>query len=570
MDEASLEASLELYTSQLAQVDQTLEAAGDNDDLIKLKTDLLEVIQLTQEGLLSLKKSNILKEIDDGQSASCSITSKNKSYSKQKNSKLASSSEAGKDNTRSDNFDDEYAAFQAAINAETEPTTSTVKYSPIQNTASTAHESSSHKQDIQGTSNNLIYSEELKDLIGTRCRAPFVHEWGSTSYYNAVISGIDQADSTMDLPKVHVMFCNPTHTSMLPCEYYLDNKCKFTDEKCRFSHGYSVKVEELQEFQEPDYSALDVDSPCLAKYDDGLWYRAQIQSIDEAHQVTVTYDSYDETVTLDLKDILPLDKCNSDSDVSSDDEETIKNLKDSDSDDDDMLPVFLWKPPKTLQALGEWETHTKGIGSKLMAKMGYITGQGLGKNGQGKAEPVPIQLLPQGKSLDKIMELKELAGEQDLFDVMKRLEKKKKQQEKKEAKKSQKPKEKINVFDFINKKLGGKKGNIKDLILRHHTHHSNNQLSHRNISEKELHSRSDRNLNVQLFKTQEEMKNVEKKINHLKKSLLRHTNRDKKMADHTKKEIQAMEEYLQRLKTSEETIQKHQDKRTNHKKLTIF
>ncbi|KAJ8316774.1 hypothetical protein KUTeg_005676 [Tegillarca granosa] len=395
MDEASLEASLELYTSQLAQVDQTLEAAGDNDDLIKLKTDLLEVIQLTQEGLLSLKKSNILKEIDDGQSASCSITSKNKSYSKQKNSKLASFSEAGKDNTRSDNFDDEYAAFQ--------------------NTASTAYESSSYKQDIQGTSNNLIYSEELKDLIGTRCRAPFVHEWGSTSYYNAVISGIDQADSTMDLPKVHVMFCNPTHTSMLPCEYYLDNKCKFTDEKCRFSHGYSVKVEELQEFQEPDYSALDVDSPCLAKYDDGLWYRAQIQSIDEAHQVTVTYDSYDETVTLDLKDILPLDKCNSDSD---------------------------------------------GIGSKLMAKMGYITGQGLGKNGQGKAEPVPIQLLPQGKSLDKIMELKELAGEQDLFDVMKRLEKKKKQQEKKEAKKSQKPKEKINVFDFINKKLGGKKGII--------------------------------------------------------------------------------------------------------------
>lgn len=52
------------------------------------------------------------------------------------------------------------------------------------------------------------------------------------------------------------------------------------------------------------------------------------------------------------------DKHNSDSDVSSDDE-AVKNLKDSDSDDDDMLPVFLWKPPKTLQALGEWETHTK-------------------------------------------------------------------------------------------------------------------------------------------------------------------------------------------------------------------
>ena len=34
-----------------------------------------------------------------------------------------------------------------------------------------------------------------------------------------------------------------------------------------------------------------------------------------------------------------------------------------------------------------------------MARMGYVTGQGLGKRSDGRAEPVPIQLLPQGKSL---------------------------------------------------------------------------------------------------------------------------------------------------------------------------
>ena len=39
----------------------------------------------------------------------------------------------------------------------------------------------------------------------------------------------------------------------------------------------------------------------------------------------------------------------------------------------------------------------QGIGSKLMARMGYVMGQGLGKRSDGRAEPVPIQLLPQGR-----------------------------------------------------------------------------------------------------------------------------------------------------------------------------
>ena len=65
-----------------------------------------------------------------------------------------------------------------------------------------------------------------------------------------------------------------------------------------------------------------------------------------------------------------------------------------------------------------------------------------------------------GKSLDKIMELKAIAGDQDLYDVMKKEKKKRRRRDARHTeagptKQTAKPK---NVFDFINKKLSKKKG----------------------------------------------------------------------------------------------------------------
>lgn len=55
------------------------------------------------------------------------------------------------------------------------------------------------------------------------------------------------------------------------------------------------------------------------------------------------------------------------------------------------------------------------------------------------------------------MKLKELSGDRDLYDVMKKSKKKKRKEDMKNAA-NYKKKEKANVFDFLNKKIGIKKG----------------------------------------------------------------------------------------------------------------
>jgi len=59
--------------------------------------------------------------------------------------------------------------------------------------------------------------------------------------------------------------------------------------------------------------------------------------------------------------------------------------------------------------IGSFEEHTTGFGSKMMAKMGYREGGGLGRNGQGMAQP--IEVIKRPKSLGLGVEFSNHPGE---------------------------------------------------------------------------------------------------------------------------------------------------------------
>ncbi|XP_076281491.1 zinc finger CCCH-type with G patch domain-containing protein isoform X1 [Lasioglossum baleicum] len=520
-DVESLKEAITQYEEQLAQVQSTLSSTAegpDRENLLSLKSDIEELIDLTKESLQSIESG------DTENDSSTEILS--------------------------DDDDDplakEYALFKAQLEKVSDDT-----------------ENNKQNEQAAGASSNNI-EEELKQLEGMKCRAPYGSSWGGIGYHNAMICSVYCINNTMEINsmqeiKVRVFFLNPMHKEMLPCPYYLNGNCKFSDEDCRFSHGELVLLSSIQEYREPDFQSIEMGSRVLAKQKNELWHRGVVIKMpDKAGDLfRIKFVTSGNIIEVFLQDILPLD-------VIVDDLEMSDTSDDSDSENDSPeypKEVVVHQSPLSMDnnaPLGNWEKHTRGIGSKLMAQMGYVVGTGLGKNSDGRIQPVEATVLPAGKSLDHCMELRENAGgDKNLFFVERRMRKQQQKLEQQRERQYQREKQRDekNVFNFINATLGDKPK-------------TDSQTSSTK-SKSELKTKTNRQLNLAGFQIGENILRLERESSKLRESLGRHAKGSIQYNNIAMKYNEKQKELVD-LRASEKNIDTEQNQRKNRAKLSIF
>ncbi|KAF5295086.1 hypothetical protein FQA39_LY13237 [Lamprigera yunnana] len=394
----------------------------------------------------------------------------------------------------------------------------------------------------------ILTQDELKSLEGMKCKAPHKHNWGDSMYHNAVVCSVMPYDhNTYEEIKVKIMFINPTHLEMLPCPYLMDGNCKFEDDKCKYSHGEVVVFSTLKEYTEPNFEQLKIGSLVLAKQENKLWSRGKVLQISEDN-CTIQFESNQNALNLQLQHVLPLEGESL--------EEHSEDEFESDCEED-VINMSLMNTP-VLHAIGDWEKYTKGVGSKIMQKMGYIVGTGLGKYNDGRIEPVPAVVLPTGKSLDHCMNLREKAGgSKDLFSIEKKLKQLQKKQEKRNQKAYEREKQKVDVFNFLNETLFNEKDRQTP---------GTSKRNHRN----DIKMESSRNLNVASLKIDEDIKRAERELYKIKESLSRHRDTRSQIHKTLKQKLFTKQQELQTLQVKSSNIISEQSIRNDKKKLTVF
>ncbi|XP_073824334.1 zinc finger CCCH-type with G patch domain-containing protein [Musca autumnalis] len=400
--------------------------------------------------------------------------------------------------------------------------------------------------------------EKFEKMVGEKCSAPHKHTWGAVGYHNAIICSIEEEapiddDGNIDV-KFRILFTNPTHREMLPCTYFLEGDCRFDNENCHYSHGEVVSATSLRKYAEPDFSRLSRNCIVLAKMDDGLWYKGRVLCANFVEkECRVRLDNIKkENKEKDFKfeDLLPItyDDDDSSSDTDSDSDSSFQFT-------DNCISLNNPFTYELTQPLGAWEKHTKGIGSKLMAKMGYIYGSGLGTNGRGIITPVSAQILPPGRSLDHCMELREAAnGDKDLFNAEKKMEREQKKQIAANEKACERVARQVDVFSFIN-----------DNILV-----SSKQTEKIVHQKKSLQSHTSKSLNVESVRVADDIRRKEREIMEVQKSLKRNTDESSEICCRLKQMLQAKRNELNALHEEQKCLSKEQNTRKTKEKLCVF
>ncbi|TRY74656.1 hypothetical protein TCAL_00572 [Tigriopus californicus] len=500
-----LESSIKVYETQLKQVQDALASDLGNVELSALVQDLSNLIDLSKQSLLEFKKKELIALLD---------------------------------HSNPNNKD--------------------------------------HTEDIPASKNSDGEADECLDLShleGMKCRAPHVMI-ESSSMHNGIIFQIehDSLDGSMAKAKVRVVFSHPTSLSMVPCRFFMDGRCRFEDSECKYSHGESVFLSDLAEYEEPDFTQVKPGSAILAKTEgDPLWKHASVEGIeDQVVHLRLLHD-HSNIHSLPLESILPLlandtedNEGNDDNDSEAKEHDVSCTVSDATLNESDFAPNASLLGTLSSAVLGDWEKHTKGIGSRLMMKMGYITGSGLGKTCEGRVEPVSATVYPPGKSLDWCMDKREEAGGGDALSVENSMKKQKRMEERKSRRKYYQAKQKQareeSLFSFINT-LGQDPG----AGLRKSKSVANTSQTK---GDKPKHPKA--NLNVESFKLSEEIRKTQRDLQTLQGTHQRHKGKDAATAAAVHAKIRLKQKHLKSLQNRESHVQGMKNHQAGHKKLSIF
>ncbi|XP_006896954.1 PREDICTED: zinc finger CCCH-type with G patch domain-containing protein isoform X2 [Elephantulus edwardii] len=499
MDEGSLETALQTYRAQLQQVELALGAGLDSSeqaDLRQLHGDLRELIELTEASLVSVRKSKLLATLDQAHLAS----------------QQAVAEAEGEDGP---------AAAGAGLETPAAGEAAREPRSP----------------------------EQEAELSGTKVSAPYYSPWGTLEYHNAMVVGAERAEGGP--AAVRVLYLYPTHKSLKPCSFFLEGKCRFKD-NCRFSHGQVVSLDELRPFQEPDLSSLQAGSACLAKHQDGLWHPARITDVDSGFY-TVKFDSLLlKEVVVEGDSVLPPLRL-----------EPVESSESEDSDAEDSSYARVVDSEAVADrtdgmgstAFASWEVHTRGIGSRLLEKMGYEPGKGLGRNAQGRVEPIHAVVLPRGKSLDHCVEALQRTVKGDKVST----HRPPKCHGKGTVPAGRPPPR--NVFDFLNEKLQSQAPKALEVGSVPLVVKGGKQAYHASKSTK-------RALSLQLLQTEEQISRTQRDIQGIQEALTRNAGRHG--VAQLREKLAGAQQQLGQLRAQEAGLRREQRKADTHKRMTEF